>query len=73
MKTGDPVKFNHVNGSRGRIEAERSYGGFYVRWYYGRDVKGEHMTALSSVHEEDLVLITEEELTSYSEREGWGS
>lgn len=72
MKVGDAVRFGEPNGSYGLIESENHYGGYYVRWYYGKDVKGEDMTALSSVRPNQLVKISMEEFNRVRNRRGWG-
>lgn len=61
FQVGDPVKFNAPTGSIGKVEALNHYGGYYVRWTFGRDVAGEEMTSsLSSCKENELLPITEE-------------
>ena len=51
MKILDFVQFNATNGSIGRIIEETigSYNRkkYMVRWFYGLDVKGKPMTAIS--------------------------
>lgn len=72
LKAGDPVRFRAPNGSRGRIDGPNHYGGFYVTWHYGQDKRGELMTATSSVRVTEIERISEEELASSSNREGFG-
>ena len=78
FKVGDPVKFNHPEGSVGRVTAVRGDGpfktrpGYYVEWVYGRDVKGDRMTGRSLEDDDSLVLITEDAVKATEERKGWG-
>lgn len=61
FKEGDYVKFNAPTGSIGRIEALNHYGGYYVRWTFGRDVKGEEMSSsLSSCTDRELLPISKD-------------
>ena len=66
LAVGDAVQFADANGSVGLIEATRGYDdGFYVRWYYGLDARGEAWTALSSVARKDLIRINPTWLDRY--------
>lgn len=61
FKKGDFVKYNHPNGSIGKIEDLNHYGGYYVRWTHGRDVNGDEIkSGLSSCEDRDLVKISKE-------------
>lgn len=73
MKVNDTVMFGEPNGSFGIIESENHYGGFYVRWYYGKDVKGEYMTAFSSCKPDQLMEIDRELFLEYRECRGFDS
>ncbi len=74
LKIGDCVKFDAPTGSLGIIEADRQYDdGFYVRWYYCKDVKGEYITALSSMARDALKKITLAELDTRRNRQGFDS
>jgi len=54
---GTPVMFRSRNGSMGTIIKPNHYGGYYVRWNYGKDVKGEAMGETSSCRPEELIAI----------------
>ena len=59
FKKGDFVKFDAPTGSIGRIEEVNHYGAYYVRWTFGRDVKGEEIkSSLSTCTDRELVPIT---------------
>jgi hypothetical protein len=49
--------YGEPGGSLGLIESENHYGGYYVRWNYGVDVRGEAITSLSSVRPSMLMPI----------------
>lgn len=68
LKVGDAVRYGTPNGSVGLIEQENHYGSVYVRWYYGKDVKGEYITALSSVPWSKLERISMQELNAVRNR-----
>ena len=71
MNPGDAVKFRYLHGSVGRIESANHYGGFYVRWNFGRDVKGESIKSLSSVRADELVEIPQELYDQYVRHRAW--
>ncbi len=61
FKKDDYVKFNAPTGSIGKIEALNHYGGYYVRWTFGRDVRGEEIkSSLSSCEDRELISISKE-------------
>lgn len=70
-KPGDTVAFQGRGGSWGIIEAANNYGGFYVRWYYGKDVAGEDICERSSVKPHDLVAIPSEVFARYRACAAW--
>ena len=55
-KIGDCVRYGNVGGSIGLITSENHYGGFYVTYFYGKDIKGEDITAKSSHVGENIRL-----------------
>lgn len=68
MKPGDYVKFGYPHGSTGQIESANHYGGFYVKWVYGRDSFGEIVSAIGSYKENELMLISYEEYVAVRDR-----
>lgn len=62
---GQAVRFNASSGSWGRVEKANHYGGYYVRWCYGLDAKGEPWTALSSVRPTEITPLDEATATEY--------
>jgi hypothetical protein len=74
LKGGDAVRFNAEGGSVGLVEHVRDDGpfaskpGYYVRWYYGRNVAGERMTEPGGLlRRRDLVRITIEEFNTVAD------
>jgi len=63
--SGKAVRYGDVNGSWGRIDSANHYGGYYVRWNYGLDVKGEPVTAMSSVRPNEMLPLDEEVAKKY--------
>jgi hypothetical protein len=72
MNIGTCVQFRVPNGSVGRIEALRNYDdGFYVRWYYGLDLRGAQITDRASIARRDLVEIPESTFYAYINQRAW--
>lgn len=80
FKVGDKVKYNDTNGSIGEVDSVREYeympGRSYdlicVRWVYGRDARGEVMTAYSAnMREHELKAVTEEEYVAMRDSKGF--
>jgi len=67
LKVGDIVRFDHPNGSIGKIVCIRTDGPFkknhryYVEWTYGRDRNGQAIRAMGAYSETALVNVSEEE------------
>lgn len=67
MKIGDTVQYNEAHGSLGIIESASHYDAntYSVRWYYGKDIKGEDVRALSAVHKHNLRPVERELFERY--------
>lgn len=72
-RVGDTVAFQGRGGSWGIIESANNYGGFYVRWYYGKDDCGDDIRELSSVKPRDLVAIPAEAFARWRACSAWTS
>lgn len=70
LVVGDLIRYTpSQNGSVGIIEAPRGYDdGFYVKYYYGKDCRGEDMTATSSIAARNMVRITLAEFNAVRNR-----
>lgn len=71
LPVGTPVRYRDPNGSWGKIEAHNHYGGYYVRWNYGRDVKGEPITDLCSIQPREVEQIPQELYDRYVAQRAW--
>lgn len=66
MRIGQAIRINHPNGSWGTIIDHRHYDdGFYVKYNYGKDVKGEYITSTASVDRNDIVAVDENVYAQY--------
>jgi len=65
-------QFDHPNGSVGIIR-ERHGGFFYGRYYYGKDVNGEYMTAITGrINLREIKYISREEFMKTANSPGFG-
>lgn len=78
FKVGDFVRFNHSNGSVGKVVHIRDDGPFranpayYVEWVYGRDIRGEIMKGSSAnLFAHELQAITEDQYLKIRDRNGF--
>lgn len=75
LKVGQKFKINHPHGSYGEITSLRTDGPFkdrnyfYGTYYYGRDVRGEQVTASTGLlQRERIVLVSDEEFFKHIDR-----
>jgi hypothetical protein len=72
IEVGDYVKYiAKSKGSTGVVEDIQN-GRCYVRWYYGKDVSGKSITALSGLGSGELSKVSEDEFLSVKNRRGFG-
>ena len=76
LKVDDYFRMNLRNGSVGQVNQlgrDPLEGYFYGTFYYGRDTKGERMTASTDLIKFSAVTkITEEQFLAIADRDGWG-
>lgn len=70
---GDTVKIDAITGSWGIvIRVHPSTDLYDVQWYYGKDVKGEYMTAVSnSLKYYELISVNKEDFWRHANRDGF--
>lgn len=81
FKVNDTVKYNASCGSWGIVTgihenfSANNYDQRYiVKWYYGKDVKGEYMTSISRyVKGSELIPVTESEFWQHANRNGFSN
>lgn len=71
MEQGTPVRYRDPNGSWGMVEGENHFGGYRVRWNYGKDVNGKAITSLDNVRLERLRPIDPELYARYINCRAW--
>jgi len=71
MKIGDTFRFGVPNGSYGIIVDENHFGGFYVRYNYGLDVKGEPITASANLRADKMAPCPAEMYRRYTSCRAW--
>jgi hypothetical protein len=72
LQVGQPVRYGDPHGSWGTISSPRHYDdGWYVRWNYGKDVKGEAITSLGSYHDYELIPVERSIYERYINCRAW--
>lgn len=79
LMVGAFIKYRAPNGSVGQIIGETSdYGPrhpvkYYVRYYYGKDLRGEPMVACGSILPNEFEIISAEQFYEIANRKSWAS
>ena len=68
---GQPIRINAVSGSWGTVLHANHFGGLYVEFNYGKDVKGDYITSCANVKHSDIIPVDPNVYTQYIKCRAW--